>query len=152
MYYVTDEQVLERSTGSAWEQYSVTYVQGTWTPTIGGTGGQSGQVYSSQSGTYTKIGNVVVFRCAVVLSTLGSITGQVQIAGLPFTVSGTVYVTLGWDAMTTSYVNMSGFALTGTTTIVLRGITAAATSSLSAIAQADLSNTSGLFASGTYFV
>src|SRR3990167_910218 len=60
------------------------YERGTWTPIIGGTGGQSGQAYSSQVGRYTKIGRLVFIAVSAQLSTEGTITGSAQISGLPF--------------------------------------------------------------------
>jgi hypothetical protein len=65
------------------------YEEGTWTPSFGGTGGQTGQVYVTQDGTYTKVGRLVTFSGNMALSTLGTITGFVKINGLPFTALGT---------------------------------------------------------------
>jgi len=65
------------------------YEEGTWTPSFGGTGGQSGQVYVTQDGTYTKVGRLVTFQGNIALSTKGTITGFVKINGLPFTGLGT---------------------------------------------------------------
>jgi hypothetical protein len=54
------------------------YEEGTWTPSIGGTA-----TYTSQTGTYTKIGNVVTIRG--ILSILLKGTGSAsEITGLPF--------------------------------------------------------------------
>ena len=61
------------------------YEEGTWTPVLGGSGGTSGQSYSTQLGIYTKIGNKVYCSCSMVLTAKGTITGNVQILGLPFT-------------------------------------------------------------------
>ena len=54
------------------------YEEGTWTPSIGGTA-----TYTSQTGTYTKIGNVVTIRgiLSILLKGTGSAT---EITGLPF--------------------------------------------------------------------
>ena len=61
------------------------YEEGTWTPVIGGSGGQSGQAYTTQSGTYTKIGRAVTLYFYVLLSTKGTISGSyVYISGAPF--------------------------------------------------------------------
>jgi hypothetical protein len=60
------------------------YEEGTWTPTISGEGGTSGQVYSIQVGSYTRIGRMVYAQCYVALSTKGTITGAAIIAGLPY--------------------------------------------------------------------
>jgi hypothetical protein len=58
------------------------YEEGTWTP---GLGGFSSITYSAQTGTYTKIGNVVNVVCKIVVSG-GTRTGaDAQIFSLPFT-------------------------------------------------------------------
>jgi hypothetical protein len=64
------------------------YEEGTWTPTFGGQSGQSGQTYSSQTGRYTKVGNVVTATFELTLSNKGSITGIPMIKGLPFAAGG----------------------------------------------------------------
>ena len=61
------------------------YEEGTWTPTITGSGGSSGQAYDIQIGRYVKLGLLVWLQGYVRLSTLGTITGNVIIGGLPFT-------------------------------------------------------------------
>src|SRR5689334_3549832 len=52
------------------------YEEGTWTPGIGGSGGQSGQAYSIQVGSYVKIGKRVFADFTITLSTLGTVTGN----------------------------------------------------------------------------
>ena len=62
------------------------YEEGTWTPTVYGSGGSAGsQAYSSQFGLYIKIGKLVQLTGFAGLSNKGSWTGQVIIGGLPFT-------------------------------------------------------------------
>mgnify|MGYP003148093211 CR=1 FL=1 len=66
------------------------YEEGTWTPSIIGAAGQSGQVYSVQQGGYTKVGNLVLCRFNLQLSTEGSFSGgYLLLSGLPFTLIGT---------------------------------------------------------------
>lgn len=65
------------------------YEEGTWTPVIGGSGGTSGQAYTTQVGRYVKIGKQVTCWFNVVLSTKGTITDNAQIQGLPFTIENT---------------------------------------------------------------
>lgn len=122
------------------------YEEGTWTPTVGGSGGQSGQVYASQVGTYIKIGQLVIASFNVTLSTLGTITTDVQVKGLPFTVNGTSNYTpttgaIYWSGMTSSFVTLVGFAAASSTAITIAGATAAATG-LANLVQANLSNSS----------
>ena len=82
------------------------YEEGTWTPVIGGSGGQSGQTYSGQAGYYTKIGRQVTVTFRVALSLKGTITGDVVIKGLPFTVQNTITFGGGvtyWYGLATSW-------------------------------------------------
>jgi hypothetical protein len=60
------------------------YLQGTWTPLIGGSTSESGQTYAVQTGTYTRIGNRFFVSATVQLSTAGTITGTyVYFKGFP---------------------------------------------------------------------
>ena len=61
------------------------YEEGTWTPGFAFGGASVGATYSSQTGRYTKIGNVVVISAILSLTAKGSSTGAVTITGLPFT-------------------------------------------------------------------
>ena len=64
------------------------YEEGTWTPTIQGDSGATGQSYVTQDGTYTKIGRQVTLMFTCGLSTKGTLSGTyVQIKGFPFTVA-----------------------------------------------------------------
>jgi hypothetical protein len=90
----------------------------------------------------------------VTLSTLGTITGSVQIEGLPFTsLSTSGYnsrAPIQWDVMTTAYVFMQGAVSNNATIVGLRALTAASTTLLVTVAQADLSNTTTLTMTMTY--
>ena len=66
------------------------YEEGTWSPVYTGSTGSIGSTAyagGGQSGTYTKIGNLVNIFCRLVLSNKGSWTGEVRITGLPFAIS-----------------------------------------------------------------
>lgn len=66
------------------------YNTGTWTPTITTSGTVGTPAYSVQVGSYEQIGRLVVARFNVQLSGwTGSPTGNVSIAGLPFTSTST---------------------------------------------------------------
>lgn len=128
------------------------YEEGTWTPTLSGSGGQSGQAYSAQVGTYTKIGRLVFVSGTLTMSTLGTVTGGAQIAGLPFTsaASRSQPVTFGrFDSLTQTVVWLGGFIGAGVTVISLFHRTGAATSG-STTGQAELSNTSTFIFSAVY--
>jgi hypothetical protein len=80
-----DFSITSNGSGTTTSELLNDYEEGTWTPTFAGTGGNTGQVYGSQDGTYTKVGRLVTFTANVSLTTLGTITGFVRIDGLPFT-------------------------------------------------------------------
>ncbi len=121
------------------------YEEGLWDPILGGAGGQSGQSYAAQSGSYVKIGSMVMCTFDVVLSNKGTITGEVQISGLPFTSANGAdfrYASASlslWQNLATSYVYLAGLVIDNSTRMPIRGATAAATA-LSSIATADINN------------
>jgi hypothetical protein len=65
---------------SAYTLYDVA----TFTPTISFAGGTTGITYTSQSCSYSRIGNICFFQLAIVLSNKGSSTGNLQV-NLPLT-------------------------------------------------------------------
>jgi len=65
------------------------YEEGTWTPSITGSSGYSGQSYSVQQGDYTKIGNQVICRFGITFSAKGTFSGYLQLSGFPFTIENT---------------------------------------------------------------
>jgi len=60
------------------------YEEGTWTPTVYFGGTTVGVTYTTQAGTYTKIGNVVRITANIILSSKGSSTTYAEIRGIPF--------------------------------------------------------------------
>ena len=54
-----------------------------WVPSLTGTGGGSGTVYSAQLGWYTKIGGEVFCKGRLGIASAGTISGNVRIAGFP---------------------------------------------------------------------
>jgi hypothetical protein len=126
------------------------YEEGTWTPTLGGNGGTSGQTYTIRTGAYVKCGQIVVCPFAVELSAKGTITGNVEIQGLPFTVSsaasptggGTIFGRFG--SLTTSVVGLFGNPASGGTASTVNLMTAAATGT-TAMVTGDLSNTTLMY-------
>lgn len=120
------------------------YEEGTWTPVIGGAGGTSGQAYSNQEGYYVKIGQLVIASCHVALSTKGTITGDVQIQGLPFTsitTTDTIHVAaVNWHNLATTWVNIMTIVNSNATTAGVWGAAAAAGTARSTLATADINN------------
>jgi len=180
LYFSTNLGILERSTGIVWELYSIypgnipvigppgidgidgeefsfnipdndrLVTEVNFTPVIQGSGGQSGQVYATQSGLCTKIGRLVTFEITVKLSTLGTITGFVFIGGQPFSAStSNQSFPVLWDAMTTAFVFMTSF-MSGANIIPTAAIAAA--TSLTTLVQGDLSNTSQFQMSGSFSI
>lgn len=141
--------------GASYEA-GLSYLTGTYTPVLTGAGGQSGQVYTTQDGRYTKIGRLVYAKFDIVLSTLGTITGQVQIS-VPFTASNgtnSVPVLLAlWQNMTTAVLQLAGLLGSNTSVVSLYKVTAAtANSTGSTLVQGDLSNTTRLIGTIVYEV
>ena len=60
------------------------YEEGTWTPVLDATTSATGVTYSTQTGTYTKIGRLVTFAGTITLSNKGTLSGYLKITGLPF--------------------------------------------------------------------
>ncbi len=87
--------VLQRN-GSNWEEISRPTQTDTWTPVIAGAGTAGTQTYTTQAGTFTKIGNMVFASFTILLSAFDAATaGNIIITGLPvaaatITVTGAV--------------------------------------------------------------
>jgi hypothetical protein len=111
------------------------YEEGSWTPVLGGSGGTSGQGYTDiLDGRYVKIGKVVTITFHFKMTTEGTITGDCQIQGLPFTArtvgggAGVCNAGLSWGGTTTSYVNIRSQVASNATVAGVKGLTGAATS------------------------
>jgi hypothetical protein len=63
------------------------YEEGTWTPAFDTSNGDLTSGYATQSGSYTKIGNVVNCHGALILSSVSGGTGTLVIKGLPYSAS-----------------------------------------------------------------
>jgi len=63
------------------------YEEGTWTPVL--TDGTNNATMTSTVGRYIKIGRTVSLQCQVATSSLGSVTGDLYISGLPFQTEST---------------------------------------------------------------
>ena len=129
------------------------YEEGSWTPVIGGAGGTSGQTYTTQVGRYIKIGKMVWVQFYAQLSAKGTITGALEIQGLPFASENTASLyTCGpmyFESLTTSFVNLVPFMAPNTSVLTVRGLTGAGTS-MGGLASGDVSNTTLLIGSATY--
>jgi hypothetical protein len=92
------------------------YEEGTWTPAIAG---GSGTTYANQDGWYTKVGNLVTIGFNLVIGAKGTISGNAQITGLPFT-SGSSPARAGGSL---AVVNTTGTAYVFTALFVDNGVT-----------------------------
>jgi hypothetical protein len=130
------------------------YEEGTWTPVIGGEGGESGQSYSGQEGHYTKIGRVVTVTFRVVLSAKGTITGNTAIKGLPFTSQNSITFAAGvalWDNLAVNWAYLFLKPVANTTYAVVEG-TKSAASATTPTTTTDIANNTQFNGSLTYFV
>jgi len=124
------------------------YEEGSWTPVIGGSGGTSGQTYGTQAGRYVKIGRLVVCTFTVTLTAKGTITGNAQIQGLPFTSDTTASIqpanSLNFGAMATNWILINALVAPNVTVATLNGSQAAATNNGTALTTTDIDNASSM--------
>ena len=123
------------------------YEEGTWTPVLGGSGGQSGQTYATQTGAYVKVGKNVCAWFRTEFSVKGTITGTLQVQGLPFTIenitSQRAFMPLFFEAMVTSVVCFGCIIVPNGTVVSVYMLTAAATS-MSTLTTADVGNSTNV--------
>ena len=97
------------------------YEEGTFTPTIIGVTSAGNGTYSTQTGTYTKVGRLVSFQ--IIMSwTAHTGTGTMKVAGLPFTIAASVAnpVTIAaYDMVIPALTILGGVVNTSATTIEL---------------------------------
>ena len=84
------------------------YESGTWTPVLTFGGNSVGITYSTRTGLYTKIGNIVTVAMEIQLTNKGSSSGSIWVTGLPFPYKssiGGVYPIACLVGSTTSQIN-----------------------------------------------
>jgi len=104
------------------------YEEGTWTPVVTPSGG-SLTSYTS-SGTYTKIGNLVLIAVVFQITNAGTASGTATISGVPFTskfISGIEFTASVRENFNTG-VWYFGFLGGGTTSVSINTVTGAAVS------------------------
>lgn len=133
------------------------YEEGTWSPIIGGSSGQSGQSYTYSLGRYVKIGRQVITGGYVQLSAAGTISGAyATLGGLPFTVGALSndYSTpqigyfFGWSGQ--SFYQIGGYIVPDTNMSYLSFVSSPGTQ-MTTMAPANVSNASGFIFSLNYF-
>ena len=97
------------------------YEFGTWTPTLTGSTGSAGSyATSTASGTYTKIGRFFSFTIRLVVTNIGSWTGNMQLTGLPFTLSNVAVTQFGRTDFQSVTDNCGAYVSSGGTTMYFR--------------------------------
>lgn len=143
------------NTGYTWGDVALVSATTTWTPGIAFGGGTTGITYTTQSGQYTALGNLVYFTCNIVLSNKGSSTGAVTITGLPVNTSAAssdnALSINNFGNLTLSVGNtlVSGVFSASGSTISLQQTSL--TGTLSNLSDTNFANTSQLTFSGFYF-
>jgi hypothetical protein len=126
------------------------YEEGNWTAAFNGTTSQSGQVYSRQTCRYIKIGKFVWIGGRLTLSTLGTITGNVRISGVPFASANQVGGNVSyWSGLNTGAVFI-GLILSAGAVVLDVYRAGAAQTSLSNMVQADMTATADLIFNAQY--
>lgn len=119
------------------------YATGSWTPSIGGTA-----TYTTQEGSYTRIGNLVNIHGHLVINSIGSGSTS-AIAGLPYTPALTTAGTVAfWKNFSGTYVFVGCYA--AGTSVNLVGATAATSNITSPIAA--LANSAEIYFNITFLV
>jgi len=102
-------------------------LDGAWTPTVVGSGGGTAAGYLIQQGRYQRVDRWITASFYLQLNGGGTIAGDVQIAGLPFSSAFLSVSTCAilWHAAAVAYVNVMGELDAPATTIRLLGIPSA---------------------------
>ena len=87
------------------------YEEGSWTPVLAFSSNSGTISYTTQGGSYTKIGRIVYVNGVIITSSISGNSGDVQIQGLPFTVGGNLASTSNEGHMMMQY--KLGSAVTG---------------------------------------
>lgn len=124
---------------------------GTFTPVLEFGGATTGITYTTQTGRYWRVGEIVFIRAQILLSSKGSATGSATISGIPYTVQ-----TLGGLEATLSIGYIANIAFTDQLLLVLDVtdeislLTAASGAGITALDDVDFQNTSRIVFSGWY--
>ncbi|MEZ2224401.1 hypothetical protein [Rhizobium sp. RCC_161_2] len=122
---------------------------GTWTPTLQFGGNTTGITYTSRTGKFTRVGNVVFFSAQLTLSSKGTTTGAATISGLS-TPNATQYAVADTFGITmANYVTNHAIIAPGTALINLYAVSATGDQPLT---DTSFTNTSTFVVSGVYDV
>jgi hypothetical protein len=146
--------------GSVWDKSKIQSVlldpidvlvetKSTWTPVLNFGGATTGITYTTQTGTYTRSGNIIVAEMRIVLSSKGSATGAATITGLPVSALGTPIGSVIDFGVGGAGMTGAPFAVISGTTLFLVQTAAAARTSL---ADTNFTNTTDIRISAIYRV
>lgn len=129
-------------------------IDGTFTPTLYGSTIAGTQTYATQQGSYSRIGNMVLFSIHIVLSAYDVATaGNLRIGGLPFTPDYSFALSIGYMEGITKVADtiINAVAAYASTDIYLYStLTGTTTATSSYITNTSLTNTFNILLSGTY--
>jgi hypothetical protein len=110
------------------------YEEGTWTPTLAySTPGTSVFTYGTQTGTYTKIGNVVTVSLTIILTAFvkGTASGSFRVAGLPYASAASEFYNASLVLANQTFTGIPGARTSpGTTNLNLRQYSSAGAGSV----------------------
>jgi len=123
-----------------------------FTPSINFGGGSTGITYTTQSGSYTRIGNIIFFSINIELSSKGTSTGVAFIGGFPTNAvagQGTLTIPYASSTITSGYDNMVTIIAPGNWALFYSNTTSGA---LTNVQDTNFTNTSIIRFNGFYFV
>ena len=144
----TDDDIIVIGDGASQKRF-YPLLTGSWTPAMTFGGSATGVTYSTQSGTYIKIGRFVHIEGHVTLTNNGSGSGDAKITGLPYApTNGFAFAGFAYWGGTTGFSGTLTGGLLSTSEIALRigsasGSTTATDSNITGI--------SDLYFSGSYY-
>jgi hypothetical protein len=110
-----------------------------FTPYFAGSGGQSGQAYASQIGHCVKVGKRVVVTMHMNLTTVGTISGGLRVAGLPFAAAFYMPIVCTYfDNLPGAVAGVGGYIESGLTAASLFYLPAAGGTGMIAMGQSSL--------------
>lgn len=122
------------------------YEEGTFTPILNFGGATTGITYTTQTGFYTKIGNLVHIDVRMVLSNKGSAVGAATVTNMPFSATGVPALASDATAAFTGLTGAVGCIISATTLFP----TQSSATGRAQLTDTVFTNTTELRVSGTY--
>lgn len=119
-----------------------------WTPVLNFDGDNTDITYTTQTGSYTRLGDLVFFTLNIVLSDNGSTSGSVTITGLPVPCSGSYPLHIVYENINITSPGDSLSAMLKESTININFINSL--SAMSDLTNTSVSKTASFNISGTY--